>query len=174
MDVIILFVLPPLYLVATNKTVCTESVNYPHPSLPICKNAWKLCACIYTFPRRCVWFCFQNPGTELEESYLSFVKLNLERFRAYLNDEKMKKQLIKVRLKLWVKINVKLEISSRRRGGLPVSTNEFGRDEVRVWVLAGRCVVFLGKTLYSHSAFLHPGVNGYQQTVREAWRNTEA
>ena len=22
----------------------------------------------------------------------------------------------------------------------------------------GRCVVFLGKTLYSHGAFLHPGV----------------
>ena len=30
----------------------------------------------------------------------------------------------------------------------------------------GYCVVFLGKTLYSHSASLHP-VNGYQQTVRE-------
>ena len=23
----------------------------------------------------------------------------------------------------------------------------------------GHCVVFLGKTLYSHSAFLHPGVS---------------
>ena len=31
----------------------------------------------------------------------------------------------------------------------------------------GDCVVFLGKTLYSHSASLHQGVNGYQQTVRE-------
>ena len=31
----------------------------------------------------------------------------------------------------------------------------------------GHCVVFLGKTLYSHSASLHPGINGYQQTVRE-------
>ena len=30
----------------------------------------------------------------------------------------------------------------------------------------GHFVVFLGKTLYSHSASLHPGVNGYQQTVR--------
>ena len=30
---------------------------------------------------------------------------------------------------------------------------------VRVWVLAGgHCVVFLGKTLYSHGASLHPGV----------------
>lgn len=42
-------------------------------------------------------YFLQNPGTELEESYLKFVKLNLERFRAHLNDEKMKKQLIKVR-----------------------------------------------------------------------------
>ena len=31
--------------------------------------------------------------------------------------------------------------------------------------------VFLGKTLYSHSAFVHPGVNGYQQTVRQTWQN---
>ena len=28
----------------------------------------------------------------------------------------------------------------------------------------GHCVVFLGKTLYSHSAFLHPGdINGYRR-----------
>ena len=28
----------------------------------------------------------------------------------------------------------------------------------------GHCVVFLGKTLYSHSASLHPGVNnGYRR-----------
>ena len=32
--------------------------------------------------------------------------------------------------------------------------------------LSGHCVVFLGKTLYSHSASRHPGVNGYQQTFR--------
>ena len=31
-------------------------------------------------------YFLQNPGTELEESYLKFVKLNLERFRAHLND----------------------------------------------------------------------------------------
>ena len=29
---------------------------------------------------------------------------------------------------------------------------------VRVRVLAGHCVVFLGKTPYSHGASLHPGV----------------
>ena len=28
-----------------------------------------------------------------------------------------------------------------------------------------------GKTLYSHSASLHPGVNGYPQTVMETWQN---
>ena len=31
----------------------------------------------------------------------------------------------------------------------------------------GNCVVFLSKTLYSHSASLHPGVNEYQETIRE-------
>ena len=49
------------------------------------------------FDSLCMNYFLQNPGTELEESYLKFVKLNLERFRAHLNDEKMKKQLIKVR-----------------------------------------------------------------------------
>ena len=40
------------------------------------------------------------------------------------------------------------------------------RSESEPW--PGHCVVFLGKTLYSHSASLHPaGLNGYQQTVRE-------
>ena len=32
----------------------------------------------------------------------------------------------------------------------------------------GHCVVFLGKTLYSHSSSLHPGcINGYRQIVGE-------
>jgi len=31
-------------------------------------------------------------------------------------------------------------------------------DRVRVRALAEDIVLFLGKTLYSHSAFLHPGV----------------
>ena len=35
----------------------------------------------------------------------------------------------------------------------------------------GHCVVFLGKTFYSNCASLHPGVNGYQQTVRETRQN---
>ena len=29
----------------------------------------------------------------------------------------------------------------------------------------GHCVVFLGKTLYSHSASLHPDVNGCQAQI---------
>jgi len=37
-----------------------------------------------------------------------------------------------------------------------------GPDSSPGW---GHCVVFVGKTLYSHSAFLYPGVlNGYRQT----------
>ncbi|XP_068714744.1 calcium-dependent secretion activator 1-like [Montipora foliosa] len=40
-------------------------------------------------------FSLRNPGTELEENYLQFVKSNLEEFRTHLNDDKMKKQLIK-------------------------------------------------------------------------------
>ena len=38
---------------------------------------------------------------------------------------------------------------------------------------AGRshCVVFLGKTLDSHSASLHTGINGYRQSFTATWKN---
>ena len=41
-----------------------------------------------------------------------------------------------------------------RRGGLVVSVLDFGANGPG----SGHCVVFLGKTLYSHGASLHPGV----------------
>ena len=41
-------------------------------------------------------------------------------------------------------------------GGLMVSALDFGSNGLRS--SPGHCVVFLGKTLYSHSASLHPGV----------------
>jgi len=40
------------------------------------------------------------------------------------------------------------------RGGLMVSALDSGSSGLG----SGHCVVFLGKTLYSHSASLHPGV----------------
>ena len=56
------------------------------------------------FHSLCMNYFLQNPGTELEQSYLKFVQLNLERFRAHLNDDKMKKQLIKVRSWCFVRL----------------------------------------------------------------------
>ena len=47
-------------------------------------------------------FSSQNPGTDLEDNYLQFFKLNLEQFRSHLKDDKMKKQLIKVQFRLRV------------------------------------------------------------------------
>ena len=45
------------------------------------------------------------------------------------------------------------------RGGLMVSALDSGSDGPgSSRGTAGHCVVFLGKTLYSHSASLHPGV----------------
>ena len=41
----------------------------------------------------------------------------------------------------------------RRRSALDVGSNDLGSSPGR-----GHCAVFLGKTLYSHSASLHPGV----------------
>ena len=29
----------------------------------------------------------------------------------------------------------------------------------------GHCVVLMGKTLYSHGASLHPGINGYRRNA---------
>ena len=45
-----------------------------------------------------------------------------------------------------------------RRGGLMVSALVSGSSGPGLSPGQGHCVVFLGKTLYSHSASLHPGV----------------
>ena len=46
----------------------------------------------------------------------------------------------------------------RRRGGFMVSAHDSGSTGLGSRPDRGHCVVFLGKTLYSHSASLHPGV----------------
>ena len=46
----------------------------------------------------------------------------------------------------------------RRRGGLMVSALDLGASGPGSSPGRGHCVVFLGKTLYSHGASLHPGV----------------
>ena len=48
--------------------------------------------------------------------------------------------------------------SEGRRGGLMVSELDSGSKGPGSSPSRGQCVVFLGKTLYSHSASLHPGV----------------
>ena len=45
-----------------------------------------------------------------------------------------------------------------RRGGLKVSTLDSGSSGPGSGPGREHCVVFLGKTLYSHGASLHPGV----------------
>ena len=45
-----------------------------------------------------------------------------------------------------------------REGGLMVTALDFGASGPGSSPGRGHCVVFLGKTLYSHSASLHPGV----------------
>ena len=45
-----------------------------------------------------------------------------------------------------------------RRGGLMVSVLNSGSRGLSLSPGRGHCVVFLGKTLYSYSASLHPGV----------------
>ena len=45
-----------------------------------------------------------------------------------------------------------------KHGGLMVSERDSGPSGLGLSPGQGHCVVFLGKTLYSHSASLHPGV----------------
>ena len=45
-----------------------------------------------------------------------------------------------------------------RHGGLMVSALDSGASAPGSSPGRGHCVVFLGKTLYSHGASLHPGV----------------
>ena len=47
---------------------------------------------------------------------------------------------------------------SGRRGGLMVSVLDSGSSCPGSAPGQGHCVLFLGKTLYSHGASLHPGV----------------
>ena len=49
-------------------------------------------------------------------------------------------------------------VPSGRRGGLMVRVLDSGSSGPGAGPGRGYCVVFLGKTLYSHSASLHPGV----------------
>ena len=50
------------------------------------------------------------------------------------------------------------EYGCGRHGGLMVSTLDSGASAPGSSPGRGHCVVFLGKTLYSHGASLHPGV----------------
>ena len=49
-------------------------------------------------------------------------------------------------------------VSFWRRSGLTVSVLDSGASGPGLSPGRGHCVVFLSKTLYSHSASLHPGV----------------
>ena len=53
---------------------------------------------------------------------------------------------------------IQVTFTSIRRGGLMVSALDSGSNGPGLSPGRGHCVVFLSKTLYSHSASLHPGV----------------
>ena len=53
---------------------------------------------------------------------------------------------------------VALIVHDRRQGGLMVGVLDSGSSGLGSGPGWGHCVVFLGKTLYSHGASLHPGV----------------
>ena len=56
------------------------------------------------------------------------------------------------------KVNYGKPSDCGRRGGLMVSVLDSGASGPGSSPGRGHCVVFLGKTLYSHDASLHPGV----------------
>ena len=60
--------------------------------------------------------------------------------------------------KIMVLINNRYMCLSGRRDGLMVSAPDFGASGPGSCPGRGHCVVFLGKTLYSHGASPHPGV----------------
>ena len=59
-----------------------------------------------------------------------------------------------------VKVTVQFRVRRGRRGGLLVSALDSDASDPGSSPSRGHCVVFLGKTLYSHGtgASLHPGV----------------
>ena len=60
---------------------------------------------------------------------------------------------------------------TRRRSGLMVSVLNSRSGGPGLSPGRGHCVVFLGKTLYSHSASLHPGVQMGTSTSKYAGNN---
>ena len=68
----------------------------------------------------------------------------------------MSRELIQINLK-YIFIQY-YDLNYGRRGGLMVSALDSGASGPGSSPGRGHCVVFLGKTLYSHSASLHPGV----------------
>ena len=58
----------------------------------------------------------------------------------------------------WIRFVALFLCAPPTRGGLMVSALDSGASGPGSSPGRGHCVVFLGKTLYSHSASLHPGV----------------
>ena len=80
--------------------------------------------------------------------------------RPFINEGSKPLEGSRTDLKLIILIITKYITLSRcgRRGGLMVSALDSGASGPGSSPGRGHCVVFLGKTLYSHSASLHPGV----------------
>ena len=57
-----------------------------------------------------------------------------------------------------LKFSISFMTTCRRCGGLMISALDSGTSGRVLSPGQGQCVVFLGKTLYSHGASLHPGV----------------
>ena len=86
----------------------------------------------------------------IEGTFTKVVRLILVNYR---------KNLISQLIKNWRRfLTSGLNVMLWRRGGLMVSALDSGSGGLGSSPGRGHCVVFLGKTLYSHSASLHPGV----------------
>ena len=86
----------------------------------------------------------------IEGTFTKVVRLILVNYR---------KNLITQLIKNWRRfLTSGLNVMLWRRGGLMVSALDSGLGGPGSSPDQGHCVVFLGKTLYSHSASLHPGV----------------
>ena len=79
-------------------------------------------------------------------------------FQGVINFNKNQERLNKIWIEQFQGKNQIFSAILCSRGGLMVSALDSGASGPGSSPGRGQCVVFLGKTLYSHSASLHPGV----------------
>ena len=131
-------------------TPCTESVV--GTNVPVLLAFYNVCCMLWQLHTKLTVCCKRWHKVLLTRCHTSVERLKLH----YVKSGKTSSENRVAITSIWLRSIVILE--SGRCSGLMVSALVHGLNGPGSSPGRGHCVVFLGKTLYSHSASLHPGV----------------